>query len=445
MKPPLRLRAVFSDKVNHAQKKIYQAEIHLVADWDEPLDRPRLKRALRLVLDAEPVLGCRFRDSWFRPFWERLDEKALDEAEILSEPGPESDVEAASQAFYAQIMDPSAGPQLRVLILSLKGGGDRLILKISHLTCDAGGLKAVFYRLGEIYSALSANPDHAPSPATGTRSMSQVYFRFPVREWLAIFWSGLVNMWRMVAPFRSYQFPSGMVEKPPLVFVFRHLSRERVSAFSGYARMRGATLNDLLTAALFRAFAALEGGKVKGKLRVASTVDLRRYLPGRRTGALCQVSGLWAVGIDYRPGEDFAATLASVKRSVDPQKERYFGLGMMIGFWLMGVGQPYFLPKFTMRNTFALGVRDGNLPPAFTNMGPIERESCRAWGKAPASAFLGVPTARPPWFAVGMSGYDGSLSLSAGFYPSAIAPERIEALFDGIEAELNAAMDKAGQ
>lgn len=439
MKPPLRLRAVFCDKVNHAQKKIYQAEIHLVADWDEPLDRLRLRRALRLVLDAEPVLGCRFRDSWFRPFWERLDQTSLDEAEILSEPGPERDVETASQAFYAEVMDPAIGPQLKARVLALKGGGDRLILKISHLTCDAGGLKAVFYRLGEVYSALAADPDFAPEPATGSRSMSQVYFRFPVREWPAIFWSGLVNMWRMIVPFRSYQFPSGMAEKPPLVFVFRHFSRERISAFSDYARTRGATLNDLFSAALFRAMIAMEGGRVMGKLRVASTVDLRRYLPDRKTGALCQVSGLWAVGIDYRPGEDFAATLASVKRCVDIQKERYFGLGMMIGFWLMGVGQPYFLPKFTMRNTFALGVRDGNLPPAFTNMGPIDREPCRSWGKAPASAFLGVPTARPPWFAAGMSGYDGSLTLSSGFYPSAIGPERVEALFDAMEAELDEA------
>jgi len=145
----------------------------------------------------------------------------------------------------------------------------------------------------------------------------------------------------------------------------------------------------------------------------------------------------------YRPGEDFAATLESVKKSVEPQKERYFGLGMMIGFWLMGVGQPYFLPKFVMRNTFVLGVKDGNLPPAFTNMGPIERESCRDWGKTPDAAFLGVPTARPPWFAVGMSGYGGSLSLSAGFYPSAIAPERIEALFDAMEAELEKALKQA--
>lgn len=444
MHKPKRLRAVFCDKVNHAQEKIYQAEIHLVADWDEPLDRPRLKRAFRLVLDAEPVLGCRFRDNWLRPFWERLDEKALDKAQILTEfSGPINDVEQAAQAFFAEVDDPSVGPQLKALVLPLPGGGERLILKICHVTCDAGGLKSVFYRLGEIYSALAADTDYKPEPATGSRSMAQVYFRFPVREWLAILWSGLVNMWRMVAPFRSYQFPSGNIEKPPLVFRFRHFPRQRVSAMADYVRTHGATLNDIMTAALFRAFAAMGGGRVKGKLRVAGTVDLRRYLPGRKTGALCQVSGLYATGISFTPGEDFDTTLASVKKFNDRQKERYFGLGMMIAFWLMGLGQPYFLSRFIMKNTFVMGIKDGNLPPAFTNMGPIDKEMCRSWGKAPVSAFLGVPTARPPWFTVGLSGYDGSLSLSAGFYPSAIDPKKVEALFNEIESELERALTLA--
>ena len=438
---PKRLRAVFSDKINHSQGKIYHPEIHLAADFDEPLDRPRLKRALRLVLNAEPILGCRFRDSWLKPFWERLDPAALEAAGVLTEfSGPAEDCGAAEQAFYGELLDYAAGPQLRALLLPRAGGGERLILKVAHMACDAGGVKEIFYGLADIYGRLALDPAYEPEPRTGSRSMVQVYLRFPFRKWPSILWSGLVAMWRMVRPLRSFQVASGGVRKPPLLFIFRHFSRKRVSALAAYARSRGATLNDLMTAAFFRALTAVEGGRVRGRLRMVSTVDLRRYLPERRTGGLCQVLGLYAVGIPYRPGEDFAGTLAAVKESIDPQKEQWFGLGMMLFLRLVGLCQPYFYSKFLMRSTWRLGIRDGNLPPGFTNMGPIDEAPCRFGGKLPAAVFLGVPSACPPWFAAGLSGYSGTLTLSAGFYPSAIPADWVEDLFDRVESELDSAL-----
>ena len=46
----------------------------MVLPFAVPLDEARLGRAARLMLDAEPILGCRFEPDPVRPVWRRRDD-----------------------------------------------------------------------------------------------------------------------------------------------------------------------------------------------------------------------------------------------------------------------------------------------------------------------------------------------------------------------------------
>ncbi|MCP4103917.1 MAG: hypothetical protein GY749_00005 [Desulfobacteraceae bacterium] len=55
--------------------------------------------------------------------------------------------------------------------------------------------------------------------------------------------------------------------------------------------------------------------------------------------------------------------------------------------------------------------------PVFTNLGPI-KEQYLVFDEKPDSACIIVPTGYPPFFGFGISGYSGSLTLTAGTFSS---------------------------
>ncbi len=68
---PDRFRAVICDKMSFALMSLMDYQIHFIAEFNGMLDEERLARAMRLMLDAEPVLGSRFVKHWRAPWWQR--------------------------------------------------------------------------------------------------------------------------------------------------------------------------------------------------------------------------------------------------------------------------------------------------------------------------------------------------------------------------------------
>src|SRR5947207_15718588 len=71
---PSRLRVVSGDYAVNALRLLGDMQVHCVLAFDRHLDERRLARALRLALDAEPVLGCRFVPGVLRSHWLRRDD-----------------------------------------------------------------------------------------------------------------------------------------------------------------------------------------------------------------------------------------------------------------------------------------------------------------------------------------------------------------------------------
>lgn len=425
---PLRMPVRFSDRINLSMGAVFVPEIHLRLFFEGPLDRSRLARALRLLLDAEPVLGCRFVSHWRKPWWERLPAEELDRAVLVSE----AEGEEAEAAFLARRIPVEKGPQICGLILP-DGEGERLVLKVHHATCDAGGLKALALRLAGIYRALEEDPGHRPEPNTGSRSLRQVYGRFSLRVLLAVFWRGMKELWRGISPFKSTQMPSEWETRQPPTFHYMRFDREEAGRILRAGRPYSATANDLFVAAVLRALKKTAGRDGNRALRLAGTVDMRRYLPGRRADALCQISGLYTVCLKD-PGPDFARTLRQVCAQTGEQKSRHFGLGLILFLYAQFGPWPWFAYRRFVPAFWRLGARDGNIPPGFTNLGPLPMLDFG--GPGLGSAEMVVPGAVPPFFFSGVSGFAGSFCVSAGFHPDAVPPERVDAYLAAIREEL---------
>ncbi len=429
---PSTLPARTEDYALHLMAKLSVPQIHAVLDFEGGLDGSRLERALRLLLDAEPVLGCRFVPRFLRGHWERLSPEELDHAaRSRIEPAAAEERERHTATFLTEDMPADAGPRLAALWLR-GDDGDRLVLKVHHQAADAGGTKELAYRLAAIYRTLAEDPDHRPEPRLGTRSLRQVY-----RPLMPGALLGLLR--RMGQDLIDAGFPPAhlqlsmqrAMDDPPR-FATLHLDAERVARIREHAP--DATVNDLLLAAVFRALARVGKWNCRDALRIWGTVDLRRYLPGRRADGLCNLSGFMYVNLVRDLGEDYAATVRRVGAVVDRIKALWPGLGYPVGQWLSLGPMPLGLVDLLSRLLSGPLLR--SMPPVLTNMGAIDVQALSFGSPALRHAHLVVPTSHPPGLIMGLSGFRGSITLSAGYVASALPTETIEALFAAVDAEL---------
>ncbi len=113
---PDRFRAVTCDKIGFALMPLMDYQIHFIAEFDGKLDEERLARAMRLLMDAEPVLGSRFVNHWRSPWWQRDEGLATEDFFSVVEGGP-GDVED----FISEQMDFFSAPQVKARLV--RSGG----------------------------------------------------------------------------------------------------------------------------------------------------------------------------------------------------------------------------------------------------------------------------------------------------------------------------------
>ena len=418
-----------------AMARLFVPQIQLVIDFRGGLEGDRLLRALRLLLDAEPVLGCRFVPRWIAPYWQRLEADEIDDAALLESADAEGAArERATQTFLGADLAGDQGPLVRVLWLR-GGSGDRLVIKAHHQAMDAGGTKALAYRLARLYRRLGDEPDLVPIPNLGSRSMWQVYRQFPSRAWLGMFRRYLVDAWQSRVPRRSMRMPMGRdVAKGPPRFQVLHVGGPRLQRLR--ENPAGATLNDVFATAVLRAVARASGWRGAGTVRYVGTVDLRRYLPTRDADGLCNLSSFMFPRLGPELGSRFEDTLNRLKGVTDELKADHFGLGFNLGSSLVAWAFPAAVIERVLFGVLNRDRRRGTMPPVFTNMGPIDALRLDFGAPEVAHAHLVVPVAFPDLLAVGLSGFRGRLTLSAGHFEPALPAEQLSRLFRSVGEEL---------
>lgn len=429
---PDRFPARLMDRYSDQQTLLSEMMIQLEMEFNKDLDAERLAKAVDLSLDAEPVLGCRFVDNSYWPFFERLD---VNERPAFSVTNSQNEYET----FKSTSIDHKTGPQIRVCLWH-SPDGDRLLLKSSHHVADAAGIKDIAAILSDIYRRLSDDPAYRPSPnIKEQRSLHEVIKHIPLHAYPRIFLTGMRSFLYCFIPPHAHSLYTSDGPKEPLVYIDRLIPSEHVSTLVDYGHSHDATLNDIITAAAFRSLANIGNRMQDAHLSLSTTIDLRRYIPSGRAGAVANLSYImfyWPdIGTD--PCQDFKDTLEKVARITRYGKTHWFGLDLIFNTY-----NPVCLtmPHSLSINGYRLYYNSVHKKKVgthwFTNIGPIDTE-CVRFGIQPSRAHFLPPVAYPPVpFMFSLSGYNGTLTLSAGVYP--IQKETIEKFFDAILKELPA-------
>lgn len=421
---PDRIPTVFFDRLvlgmelTGAGRFVVQMEM----DFPASLDAQRLEKALDLMLDAEPVLGCRLIPDAKLPYWQRLSNTRRKNFTFTTN---ENDY----LAFRNRGLDYSQGPQLQACLFR-NTNGDRLLLKASHQVSDAGGLKEIAAKLSAIYNRLEKEPDFRPEPnLSGCRDLGQIMRHVP-------FWAYPVIFFNFMRQNRSNTFPASTlhleIPRGPtesLTYVVKHIEAGRLEKIRQFGKARNATINDVFVAAHFHALARESGWDHKATLRLQSTIDLRRwYLPDEKAGGICNLSVYEYHNLGRSLGKDLDETVEIVSRQTRSRKNNWFGLTDVCLIPILNFISFENQVKLAIKGVASLIKRNGH-PNALTNMGEIKKESVR-FGTEPSRAYLLTPFVFPPLFGGGLSMYQNELTLCGGV--PAHARETIDRFYQAV-------------
>lgn len=427
---PARLSDYFTDYMAESCDLMIQLEI----EFDREIDVGRMAKAAALFLDAEPLFGCRLVKEHRRLRWERLGEG---ERAVFFTAKDERDYDS----FRSSPIDTYAGPQLKVCLWR-SDGGDRLLLKVAHHAADIGGVKELVEILSGIYRYLASQPDYRPEPnIKGSRSLLQTLRHLP---WYSYPFISVGWMWVEVPTLlhRSVQtLPCPGGPREPLVFIHRFIGRDETAALVDYGHARKATLNDIFVTAALRALPGMKGWNGRSRLSLETTIDMRRYIPSRRGGAVTNLSTMvfgWP-NLGNDPGPDFASALDRISAMTRRGKRLWIGLenlSIPMTIYMLGRLLPFGWGMTVHKSIIVTGYNSHAPEHCFSNAGPVKTESVN-FDAQPTAVRILPPTFYPDQpLLFSLTGYDGTLTLTAGVYPS--QKEDAEKFFDGILGELQA-------
>ncbi len=430
---PQRFCSAMNDQGIFCGRMIGDMLIHCVVLFDSRIDENRMKRAVRLTLDAEPILGCRFVTDWWRMYWERRTD--LDHIELFRLTAAE-DVEKEVIRFLTTPAHPCEDAQVQVLLI--RSEKDTLCIKINHVAADAGAVKDYAYLLASAYQKLGDNPGYTPETnRNGIRSMRQISRQFGFSDKFRIVRRGFRDLKNIFLPRMNCFFPLTKGRTSGRTFLIRRIDAGQFRSIRDYAREHGATINDVIVTAIYRALFKLIGPDPGIPLRLVTTADLRRYLPTKRAGAVCNLSGLVYLNMTRKPGAAFNVTLSEIRDRMNFVKGDFIGLGQHPLFVIPSKILPAEWNRLLGNRMFRQSLSIGkNITHAFTNMGIIDTERLAFGDTKVSNAFLTAPVVFSPFFLIGLSGFGESLTMSAGFCDIAINKPVVEHILSLIESEL---------
>jgi NRPS condensation-like uncharacterized protein len=396
---PATLPASGTDVAVSITRAVTRQRIGVRLAFDGRLDEARLKRALRLTLDAEPVLGCSL-EIGRRAVWRRIED--LD-AVVPFSVVESDDPDAEMVRFQAEEV-PDAGPQAAVLLLRTPDH-DELGIKVSHVPVDGQGAKRYAYLLAETYSRLAADPGYAPTPNTAARPTATDV------------WGNLSAEQRKAAKdAKSWAMPNwpAPADTGAGSLTYRDLavSPERFRALKAYGKQRHATVNEVMLALYFRALVRAFDPPPGTPLALMSTADLRRYIPDADAAPIGMLSISGPLGIRRVDGEPFEGTLRRVREAMDVWEGQCYGAGPAYNAEKLS-GLPYAVVRAILGLSFKLGQK-GKTYPYFTNIGILDEEQLSFAGTTPTAGGMYGPASMGASPVATISTYHDTLTVSMG-------------------------------
>lgn len=409
-------------------------QIQAILKLDGKIDFYKLKQAIKLSLDTEPIFKCRFVEDVI-PYWKILDNIGI--VNFLTYEKTDNMDQSISN-FIQSSIDIDNDPMLNVKLMRADQY-DVIGLKINHACCDGAGALEYIQLLSNIYNKIEqGNSTYIPIPRIGGRKdQDRLFSALGITNQDSIFIPGSdisIPMWSFpwepcgsnTACMSIVRLPSGFVDE-----------------INKYAKSKGSTVNDFILTAYYRAMLQM-GQPIYGlPLEIPITVDLRRYLPDHKTQAIRNFSGSVNTKLTMILNETFSETLQRVTAMMKEIKSGYPGLQSAIGLerieklkYQDTLSYYQASPETKKINKCCPLYCGDKCVPTLSNLGNISKSLIKFGSQTVIDGYLLPPVIRAPGLLLMACTYNSVLTLAIGYFKGTVNQENIDMLLDKIKDEL---------
>lgn len=415
-----------------ARYNIANFQIQAILKMDGRLDFNRLVKAVRLSVEAEPVFGCQFIKST-KPYWKPFNN--IDEINFCSLEETDNPDDAI-QRFLESPLDMDKDPVVKIKLIRSKKY-DTLGLKINHISCDGAGAKEYILLLSDIYSRIGRGP-FLPKPSIrDKKDHKKLLTAFTERK------SG--KPWSIMEqiPVPAWNFPWKNMKTGGARYAISRLPYGHLDLMKSYAKIRGATINDLLLTAVFRAMFEISKPPYGVPMDIPVTIDLRKYLPKNRAEAIRNLSGGIVVKIARKMNEPFEGTLSRVMSQTKKMRNGHPDIMNLI--WVDYIEKMNFhqICAYYEAVSQVIDMMSQNpffvidkCSPVLSNLGLVSKSLIKFGENAVTDAYIIPPAVRAPGILLIVNTYNGIITFGVGYYEPSVRKSDMENLLNKIRDEL---------
>jgi NRPS condensation-like uncharacterized protein len=428
---PQRTRPQPQDAFNHFARLSADQQLAVVLTFSDHLDESRLRTAISALLCEQPVLDARF--SYLHGKARFIAGGSSDRLSVRSA----WDAEAAALDAASQPLD-YVNDGVMCVDLIRDATADALVLRIDHVAADGQGAKQVAALLASRYA--DPSPGDAGTTVQGVpdRSGRRLLRQFPLGEKLAA-----IRSRRSVRP--AWGLPVTGADAGRRHHAIASLEADAFTSLRSHAKEFGATVNDLVLAAFYRALFDELDSPVGAPMALNVSFDMRRYLNANDPMPVAaNLSSTETAMLRRVRGEDFAGTLARAVAEMRVLKVGHPGLGSAVLLEYAGVLGYHRIEKLATE-PMRRGREHGVSFPFLSNFGILDADALTYGDLTPTQAVMLPPVGHPPFMMLSPSTYAGRLSLAIGYAEGETDPALIHRLLDRVIGDLSAWSATQGQ
>ena len=397
MNNPEKLKVTAQDAYNYIASKFFaDQQLCMVLKLNGELNLNAFAEAIRLTLDLEPLLGCRLAENNGMPFWERRGD--LGDVKLLSVVENNSSLKIL-EGFINEPIYADVDPLVKARIVK-EENTDVVCIKINHSACDAGGLKEYVSMLSALYTKIVNGEKNDIQPNLGRRDQTQIFENTKNPRSIAM--KGF--------PTPTWTFPQKTGTQR--LHAYKTIPRLQFEKLKRYSHDKNSTITEMFLAAMYQTFFALNNTAEHKPMINQVSIDLRRYLPNRKTEALCNLSGALYVSLERKKDEAFEGTLARVTSYMSKLKENCPGLESAAGLEYL-FSQGFVGMEKYMAQSAEIGRKCNVTFPLLSNFGVLNDYQFDKLHTV--KGYITSPIMYPPGFMLGATTFNNEITLSIGY------------------------------
>ena len=371
--------------------------IRFVLNYPGLVDPDVLRKAAKAVVESVDVLHGTFFSDGTMAYWHMNED--VGETNYFHYIETEGDPAKTAASLSLLPVYPEDKVQMHVTLVQSEQKSC-IVIRQSHLVVDGGDGKYLIAKLVEAYNMiLEAGSAEALEVKDGSRAPEKVYEKLGLSDMKELMSNPLSSVET------AYPYPTtdiGMARVTSKV-----ISAEIMSAARKKANAVGATANDLLVTAFYRAYAAMDGVDASAPMSVSSMMDLRRHCVNGDSEGLCNMSGALPTTLENGCTGSFEETLAEIVKQTTAAKENpYAGLEGMPIMHSLTRSMPIWLLQM------AIGKIYGKLSLGLTNLGNLKCADYALGDLVPNGGLFGGPLKKKPGMQISVMSFDGACTLA---------------------------------